>query len=156
MMPKAVYRTLVQILYFVPNFKTYLLKELDALSTNLLFGPEVLGETLYNNGARWHHRCHQRFTQSRLDRAISRKRKLEEKEESESKTERIQRRKSSVTDCVFCSKPGKKEETLHDVTTMKLDTNLRTMALELNDFALISKLSGKQLSYYFCVKVYIL
>ena len=82
------------------------------------------------------------FTKSWLDRVTSRKRKLKGKEERVKLKQNIFNEENLVCNCLhILFKVWETEETLHDVTTKKLDMNLRTMALEI--YLWISKLSGK-------------
>ena len=120
--PVVVYKT------FLQNVETF--KRLDALPVKILFNAEATPEHLSNQGASWHHSCHQKFTQSRLNRAREKKRKSNEGQLLESKPER----------CILCTCVT--PEKMHEYSTKEADLNLQTMAIELDDTELLGRISG--------------
>ncbi|XP_068749227.1 probable DNA double-strand break repair Rad50 ATPase [Montipora capricornis] len=105
-------------------------------------------ELLIANRASWHKSCRLRFTTSKLEKAKERQsaKRKRETEEEESRTRRnSQRRQASKNNevCIFYKKDS--DEILHDFTSLAVDKKIRDMAKELEDFELLSSISGGDL-----------
>ena len=129
--PVAVYKT------FLQNVEAF--RSLDALPIKILFDAEATPELLSNQRASWHHSCHQKFVQSRLDRARDKKRKLDEGAASIRRSKR-QSLESKPESCIICASVT--SEKMHEYSTKKTELNLRTMAIELDDTDLLGRISG--------------
>ena len=125
--PRAVYER------FLENIDKF--RDLKSLPVNRKLCSDIIVDILYNENAKWHHGCHQRYTQSQLERIINRKRKLEANEDSHKKQDSGPKRRESnkldILTCIFCSSFVKGNKKLHDVSTIQFDANLRKMAMEL-------------------------
>ena len=121
-------------------------KELEILPLPLTHLPEnVTVQDFVQNKAKWHKSCHIKFSQDKLERA--RKRNATETELESSNgcgTKRIcQPHRSLDRENVFFVKKacGK----LHQFSTFEADTNVRTIAKDLNDTSLFTKIQGGDL-----------
>lgn len=103
------------------------------------FVHEKSANHLAEKSASWHHSCHQKFTQSRLDRLIKKRKKEEDSDEVKRKSKRSEDTLAAAK-CLFCKVATK--EKLHSYCTVNADQNIRKMAAELNDTELIGCLSG--------------
>ena len=112
---------------FLQNVETF--KSIDALPVKILI----------NARASWHHSCHQKFTQSRLNRARKKKRKSNEGAISIKHSKR-QSLESKSESCILCTCVT--PEKMHEYSTKEADLNLRTMAIELDDTELLGRISG--------------
>ena len=128
---RDVYQTFLQN---VDEFRT-----LGALPVNLESSSVYNVETFIEKKAKWHHSCYQKFINSRLQRAKDRKRKPGANDDNV----RCSKRQSIETNmalCIFCGE--KNQEELHDYSTENAELSLRTMASDMNDDDLLTKLSG--------------
>ena len=116
-------------------------KDIDALPVSLL--PDFSGisaATLDKNKAKWHKSCHLKFAPSKFQTILERKRKSESNDDDKKSVKR--RSKDSYKyQCVFCLE-GSDKGTLHECTTMDLDSKLKEMAKELNATDIYARLSG--------------
>ena len=98
------------------------------------------------NRASWHKSCRLKFTTSKLEKAKERqsaKRKRETEEEESGTWRNSKRRQASKNNevCIFCKKDS--DEILHE--SLAVDKKIRDMAKELEDFELLSRISGGDL-----------
>ena len=105
-------------------------------------------ELLIANRASWHKSCRLKFTTSKLEKAKERqsaKRKRETEEEESGTRRNSKRRQASKNNevCIFCKKDS--DEILHEFTSLAVDKKIRDMAKELEDFELLSRISGGDL-----------
>lgn len=101
----------------------------------------INAEDLVENKASWHKSCHKKFDQDKLDRA-QRKRNGNEIQDIDTKRTCPQRRSLEKFACILCEE---ETGTLHEFRTLDADTNIRKMATELQDAALLAKLEGGDL-----------
>ena len=111
-------------------------KELDALPVNVNFSKEVTPEFLVQSRASWHKSCHLKFSNSKLERVINKRKRVDDdQDETQS---RVKRQLLSKTVCLFCGQAGK----LHEVMTLELDEKVQKMATDLQDAALLKNLAS--------------
>ena len=130
-MPRDVYQTFLQN---VDKFHT-----LGALPVNLESSSVYNVETFIEKKAKWHHSCHQKFTNSRLQRAKDRKRKQDGNDDNVRRS-KCQSIETNMALCILCGE--KNQEELHDYSTENAEPSLHTMASDMNDHDLLTKLSG--------------
>ena len=113
---RDVYQTFLQN---VDEFRT-----LGALPVNLESSSVYNVKTFIEKEAKWHHSCHQKFTNSRLQRAKDRKRKQGANDDNvrHSKHQSIE---TNMALCIFCGE--KNQEELHNYSTENAELSLRTM-----------------------------
>jgi len=125
--------------------------ELGSLPFNISRLDEGTGveATLKTRSASVHKLCRLNYSKSRLDRERKRKSAPQENETKAKKT-RFTRLshppgvKFKEEKCFFCEEKGK-PNSLHKVSTFPLDKRVRKCALQLQDSALLAKLSGGDL-----------
>ena len=105
-------------------------------------------ELLIVNRASWHKSCRLKFATSKLEKAKERQsaKRQRETEEEESGLRRNSKRRQASTNnevCIFCTKDS--DETLHDFTSLAVDKKILVMAKKLEDFELLSRISGGDL-----------
>jgi hypothetical protein len=111
-------------------------RELDELPINLKCGAEEENvEIFVRNRASWHKTCYVKFSNTKLERAVARKRKETESNKNNEST-RVKRKKAIKSVCILCGKEG---EVLHEVATFEVDQKVRMMATELEDLELLAK-----------------
>lgn len=129
---------------FLKVVKEY--ENLQCTPCDMDFKGEGSAETFMLNKAKWHKSCHLKFAPSKLIKVkeqLGKKRQLESTGADEGL--RKSRRSTGIPsqeNCIFCSEGTGK---LHICATMKLDQNLRIMATEMQDTALLAKISGGDL-----------
>ena len=114
---------------------------LNALPVDVQFGNSRTAECFVTNRAKWHKSCHDKFNTWKLERTKKRRHSADTADNEDSTTrKRLSRGDAAVTPetCIFCSLPGE----LIPYRSYDADAKLRTMAKELNDTALIAKLSA--------------
>uniref|UniRef100_UPI00358F8763 uncharacterized protein isoform X1 n=1 Tax=Myxine glutinosa TaxID=7769 RepID=UPI00358F8763 len=114
---------------------------LRMLPVTLPFDESITADDLVNNQAQWHRTCYGKFSKCKLERA-KRKREFEEAGASrEGVQEKRQKVRHSVTknNCMFCSKS---DGQLHEFMTMGADQNIRRMATDLQDTAVLSRIAA--------------
>ena len=124
---------------FIDNVNEF--RKSDALPVQLVWGNDITVDVLYDNVASWHHSCHIKFAKAKVDRIKERKRK-----QSTDTSERRSNRKLLETDdalCIFCGKVS--SEKLHEYSTRNAEISLRAMANDMQDNALLTKISGGDL-----------
>ena len=89
-----------------------------------------------------------KFATPKLEKAKERqsaKRQRETEEEESGVQRNSKRRQASMNNevCIFCAKDS--DEILHDFTSLAVDKKIRDMAKELEDFELLSRISGGDL-----------
>ena len=90
--------------------------------------------------ASWHKSCHLKYNNDKLMKAMKRdgtalRDDLEEDRKS------IKRHAINIQNCLFCEK-GEQEGELHQILTLDVDSNVRTMVTELNDAQLLARIVG--------------
>jgi len=83
-----------------------------------------------------------KFTPSKLEKARQSAKRRKESEEEEAGTRGILREDKQVR-MVKCTEDS--DEILHDFTSLAMDKKIRDMAKELEDFELLSRISGGDL-----------
>ena len=123
---------------FLENVRQF--KSLDALPVCVEFGEEGTPECFMENHASWHRACHQKFNRSKLERAITKKRKLSLSDEADASSSfrHSKRQTSKISNllCIFCEDGG---SGLHEYATFKAGQSLQAMATEMQDTKLLSK-----------------
>ena len=101
--------------------------------------------TLQSNDAKWHKKCRNRYTSTKVERAEKRRREETECEKSVSPEKKKVTRSSSgcatrtsQDTCFFCGKSGE----LHSASSYNLDRNIKRCAEIVKDYILIGKLSA--------------
>lgn len=114
------------------------LNKLPASLDNL--GEDITVNDFIVNEANWHKSCHAKFSQDKLERA--KKRASSDTDVSDVKRICPQRQSLKKNLCIFCQ-----EETglLHEFSTLQADSNVRSMAVDLEDGALLARLEGGDL-----------
>jgi hypothetical protein len=98
---------------------------------------ELTSETLKENNASWHKSCSLKYSNTKVDQIIARKKKNEKPEQRQPR----KRKALSIEDCIFCEK-GTEDGPLHECSTFQIDQSIRTIATELEDVQLLARLSG--------------
>ena len=109
---------------------------------------EGIAETLLKHNASWHKSCRVKYNATKLKR-LERKRKpaegnvLQQPDESGKRT-RSDLPSASVGQevCFFCGGAATEGNPLSRASTMELDSRVRAVAMEVNDFNLLGKLSA--------------
>lgn len=100
-------------------------------------------DTLMNNNAKWHQSCHLKFRKAKERRSRLLTAETADKEHEDRCGALKRTQKSDTSDfCVICNEGG---GTLHSFCTLEADTNLRLIAGDLQDFGLLSRISGGDL-----------
>ena len=108
--------------------------------------------TFKEQNAKWHESCYLKFGKSKLERAKERKQKSAEEPTTSKRIFTSSSTGGGESDtsthvgsetpvCFFCSKPETAKEKLHEVCTFQLDYRVRKCAQEIQDEALLVKLS---------------
>ena len=118
------------------------LRTIDSLPVVLHFSTEETAENFARHNAGWHKNCRNKFSKSKVQRnmliASHRKRKLPKVEDER----RLCKRKClDVEKCIFC-KEGHEIERLSSVQTFEQDSNIRTMATDLQGVEIMARISG--------------
>ena len=103
---------------------------------------EMTVENLVDQRASWHKSCHLKFSTSKLETAKSKKRQRHKEHVAERRP--AKRQTVSIKNCIICEK-GEKEGTLHAFSTFDADKNVRSMAKELHDAQLLSRIAAGDL-----------
>ncbi|XP_071963322.1 uncharacterized protein [Antedon mediterranea] len=117
-------------------------KQLQASPLSLEYGDHGTPEAFIKNGASWHHSCHLKFNNTKLERL----RKHQVKENIDTKERSSKRQKvasPSRNNCIFCKKDTFQK--LHEYSKVSLTKILRRMATEMNDFDLLATISNGDL-----------
>lgn len=113
-------------------------REANCLPVNLAFKEDQENAQYFvDNRASWHKSCHLKFSKTKLDKALSKKRKRDDC--SDTSRRESKRHAFNIDVCIFCEKGN---DDLHQVTTFPVDNTVRTMAADLQDMELMSKLGG--------------
>ena len=118
-------------------------RELSSLPLPLdhLDGNIVLHD-LVANRASWHKSCYGKFSNDKIERARKRAATHSEVPYGEMKRVRSTRKSLDNNACLFCEE---RSGILHEFVTMDADTNVRNMATDLQDTALLAKIGGGDL-----------
>lgn len=119
-------------------------QDLESLPS-VKFNEEHDAEMFLKNQAKWHKTCHLQFASSKLLRLQKRKISCEPTNVEQQQRKSKQQQTSGNPDmdsCIFCSEVS---GTFHNCATMKLDHNIRRMAIELQDSSLLARISGGDL-----------
>lgn len=121
-------------------------RQLGRLSVELNFDEHITAEDLNLHSAPRHKSCWSKFSNTRLGRA-QRKRDAEEADTPASSEDavrkRIQNHQTQPDNiCIFCAKA---DGHLHDFMTLHADDNIRCMATDLQDTALLARIAGGDL-----------
>ena len=121
------------------------LRNIDALPVILRFSTEETAENIARHNAGWHKSCRNKFSKSKMQRnmfiASHRIRKLPKVEDER----RLCKRKClNAEKCIFCEQEHEIEQ-LSSVQTFEQDSNIRTMATDLQDVEIMARISGGDL-----------
>lgn len=129
-------------------YKTFLtsvdaFRKIDRLPQKLCFSEGVTVKDFVEHRAKWHKSCCRKFAKDKLHRA-ERKRELntDNPDSATDEKRRKDRQTLAKSSCIFC---GKEEGHLHEFRTLDADENIRRMATDLQDTALLAKISGGDL-----------
>ncbi|KAG0727322.1 hypothetical protein GWK47_034911 [Chionoecetes opilio] len=111
-------------------------RELNALPVPLAFGAATDVDELIRNHAQWHKSCHDQFNTQKLARAKKRGRDSTPAPEDRC---RRPRKCFDKTSCIFCTK---EDGLLHEFKTLGADDNVRSMARDLLDSDLLTRIEG--------------
>jgi len=117
---------------------------LEQLPVQLNFKAETSTvDSFVANRASWHKSCYLKFGISKLEKARKRKINVDaERENNERPSKKSKRQSVNLNVCIFCEK-GVGE--LHNISTLDMDSNIRKMAKDLEDYELLSRISGGDL-----------
>ena len=119
-------------------------RELNKLPVAVVFGEDMDTNQLTTNQAKWHKSCYLKFNDSKLQRARKREHNDSITEESSlPKRSRLQRQPLDKSKCIFCEEGGGQ---LHEFRTLDADSNVRKMATDLQDIALLTRIEGGDLT----------
>ena len=128
---------------FIENVDEF--KRLNQMPVPLCFGEDVDVDQLIKNEAKWHKSCHLKFSVSKLDRA--KKRKRDELPDNSGpvnmRRQRLYRQPLARNKCIFCEKY---DGQLHEFQTLDANDNVRRMARDLQDTALLTRIEGGDLA----------
>ena len=109
---------------------------------------EGIAETLLKHNASWHKSCRVKYTVTKLKR-LERKRKPIEGKVSLQLDDSGKRTRSDLAStsvgeevCFFCGGAANERNPLSRASTMELDSRVRAVAVEANDFNLLGKLNA--------------
>ena len=129
-------------------YKTFLtnvcaFRKIDRLPQKLCFDEGVTVEDFVAHRAKWHKSCCRKFAKDKLHRA-ERKRELTLNDPGSATDEKRRKDRQILpkSSCIFC---GKEDGHLHEFRTLDADANIRRMATDLQDTALLAKISGGDL-----------
>lgn len=116
-------------------------RRLDRLPVTLFFDEATSAEDLTKHNASWHKSCYAKFNKCKLARA----QKKRDSEVAEGLSEGVEgkRRRNRLSQtnklCIFCTKS---EGSLHEFMTLEADKNVRNMAADLQDTAVLARIAG--------------
>ena len=119
------------------------LRTIDALPVILRFSTEETADNFARHNVGWHKNCRNKFSKSKRNVFIAshRKRKLPKVEDER----RLCKRKClNAEKCIFCEQEHEIEQ-LSSVQTFEQDSNIRTMATDLQDVEIMARISGGDL-----------
>ena len=97
---------------FLRNVEEF--QKLNSLPVNVNFGEEGTATNFLDNKASWHKQCHQKFNNSKLERAkLKRRREASETEDEQCRPKRQSFMQKNI--CIFCDKMT--SEQLYEFTT---------------------------------------
>lgn len=123
---------------FLQSVKEF--RKMNCLPVTLYFDEATSVDDLITNKASWHKSCYGKFSKCRLER-LQKKRDLKEagssQESVRGKRQRIHSTQSN--ECIFCST---NDSDLHKFMTLDADNNIRKMAIDLQDTAVLTKIAS--------------
>ena len=127
---------------FLENVNEF--RKLDQLPVSLSFGQDVDVGQLMRNQAKWHKSCHLKFCAYKLQRA--RKRKMTDATDHDSSAQDKKRLRQhqpfDKSSCIFCKRHDGR---LHEFRTLDASENVRRMAMDLQDTAVLAAIEGGDL-----------
>ena len=118
------------------------LRTIDALPVILRFNTEETADNFARHNAGWHKNCRNKFSKSKVQRnmfiASHRKRKLPKVEDER----RLCKRKCLNAEKCICCEQEHEIEQLSSVKTFEQDSNIKTMATDLQDVEIMARISG--------------
>ena len=119
-------------------------RELNRLPVPLLFGEDIGVDEFVKNSAQWHKSCHMEFSSSKLARAKERTKRQDDATTTDNVAEKRRCRRQSFdkTACIFCTMQGGH---LHEFATLGTDNNVKSMARDLQETDLLTRLEGGDL-----------
>ena len=127
---------------FMANVNEF--KRLKEMPVPLCLGEDVDVDELVKNQAKWHKSCHLKFSVGKLERAVKRKR--DEQSDDSGPTKRCQylHRQPFARDKYIFSE--KDDGHLHEFQTYDANDNVKKMAKDLQDSALLTRIEGGDLT----------
>ena len=127
---------------FLKNVSEF--KRLNQLPVPLKFGEDMDVEKLVTHQAKWHKSCYLKFNDTKLQRTRKREhdRNSDDGTTSQNRS-RLQRQFLNKSKCIFCTKD---DGHLHEFRTFDADNNVRRMATDLQDIALLTRIDGGDLT----------
>jgi hypothetical protein len=135
--PEADRQTYLSFLQNVQSFR-----QVNALPMEINFGENIDVECLCSNHGSWHKSCHLKFSVSKVKKAqerADRKRKNKEEVPAPTYTKR-QATHQANAQCLFC-KEGDDRDKLRCFSVLETDKSIRQMALKLQYFELLGRMS---------------
>jgi hypothetical protein len=125
---------------FLDNVNAF--RVLNKLPVPLPFEEDIDVNQLISRRAQWHKSCHTKFNATKLQRA--RKRERDDTTEISSADEKRHRHPQNLDKsiCIFCRKP---DGHVHEFRTLKSDDNVRSMATDLHDTDILSRIEDGDL-----------
>ena len=88
------------------------------------------------NKAKWHKSCHPKFAPSKLLKARERRGKKRQHPNNDEQRRSKRQAVANESSCIFCSQSTGK---LHRCSTMKLDHELRKIAIDMQDTSMLAR-----------------
>ena len=127
---------------FLKNVSEF--KRLDQLPVPIIFGEDITVEKFVTQQAKWHKSCHLKFNDTKLQRARKREHDRSNNDGTALQNRiRLQRQSLEKGNCIFCTKD---DGDLHEFRTFDADNNVRRMAVDLQDTALLTRIDGGDLT----------
>ena len=123
---------------FLENVKSF--RELKKLP--LSFGEDINVDRLVRHRAQWHKSCGTKFNLNKLDRAQKREMAVSSETRAADKKRHRQRESQDKSTCIFCRESS---EHLHEFMTIRAGNNMRVMATDLQESALLTRIEGGDL-----------
>lgn len=127
---------------FMANVNEF--KILNEMPVPLCLGEDMDVDQLIENQAKWHKSCHLKFCAGKLERARKRKRdELSDDSGPAKRRDHLHRQPLTTDKCIFCEKDDAR---LHEFQTFDANDNVKKMAKDLQDTALLTRIEGGDLT----------
>ena len=119
-------------------------KRLKEMPVPLSLGEDEDVDELVKNQTKWHKSCHLKFCVGKLERAVKRKRDEQSDDSGPTKRRQHLHRPPFARDkCIFCEKDDCQ---FHEFQTYDANDNVKKMAKDLQDTALLTRIEGGDLT----------